>query len=258
MVGFVACLWTLFACPGVAAGQVRASRFGISDNSFLVEEAFNQEAGIFQNIFVVSRGRDGTWAGSFTQEWPLRGQRHQGSVTIPFSRDPSSGAMGDAMLNYRLQVWAGGDGRPAFAPRLSVILPTSIDRRGLGPGWQVNLPFSFEVGRISVHANAGMTWLEQNVGPAREWDRTPFAAGSLIIAARPMWHAMLELYTEWPRDALAARHQEYTIVPGVRGGWNLGDRQLVVGAGVSITRGATEDTGILMYLSFELPFVGRK
>jgi hypothetical protein len=47
-----------------------APRFGILDNSFLVEEAFNQEAGIFQNIFAFTRSQDGAWQGAFTQEWP--------------------------------------------------------------------------------------------------------------------------------------------------------------------------------------------
>ena len=39
-----------------------ASRpFEIADNSFLVEEAFNQPAGVFQNIFGLARS-GGTWA----------------------------------------------------------------------------------------------------------------------------------------------------------------------------------------------------
>ena len=48
-----------------------AEPFRITDNSFLVEEAFNQEAGIFQNIFNAAR-IDGAWASTFTQEWPVR------------------------------------------------------------------------------------------------------------------------------------------------------------------------------------------
>jgi hypothetical protein len=48
---------TITADPASAQGRV--SPFGIYDNSFLVEEAFNQEPGIFQNIFVMSRLRPG-------------------------------------------------------------------------------------------------------------------------------------------------------------------------------------------------------
>ena len=54
----------------------------IADNSFLIEEAYNQEAGVVQHIntFVRPDG-GGAWAYSFTQEWPLRGMRNQLSYT---------------------------------------------------------------------------------------------------------------------------------------------------------------------------------
>ena len=46
------------AAAGAVAPQTAASRSRSRDNSFLVEEAFNQEAGIFQNIFnAVRSGR---------------------------------------------------------------------------------------------------------------------------------------------------------------------------------------------------------
>jgi DtxR family Mn-dependent transcriptional regulator len=50
-----------------------APPFRILDNAFLVEEAFNQEAGIFQNIVGLDVGPDGEWETTFTQEWPLGG-----------------------------------------------------------------------------------------------------------------------------------------------------------------------------------------
>src|SRR4029077_9357086 len=55
--------------------------FAILDNSFLVEEAFNQEAHIFQNIFGAVR-QAGAWQMTFTQEWPAPSIRHQLSYTI--------------------------------------------------------------------------------------------------------------------------------------------------------------------------------
>ena len=48
------------AAPAPAAA-VERKPFEISDNSFLVEEAFNQERGIFQNIFGAAR-TGGQWA----------------------------------------------------------------------------------------------------------------------------------------------------------------------------------------------------
>src|SRR6476660_8917897 len=58
----------------------------IEDNSFLIEEAYNQEPGVVQHIFqsVYSSGpRQRGWAFAFTQEWPIGGQDHQFSYTVP-------------------------------------------------------------------------------------------------------------------------------------------------------------------------------
>ena len=59
----------------------------IVDNSFLIEEAYNQERGVVQHISTFSRAVGTTnWVYAFTQEWPVRGQRHQLSYTIPVDR----------------------------------------------------------------------------------------------------------------------------------------------------------------------------
>jgi hypothetical protein len=235
-------------CAKAAFAQtVPPPRFGIADNSFLVEEAFNQEAGIFQNIFVAMRSRTGQWDAAFTQEWPVGSQRHQLSFTLPFSAGAGSRATGDVLINYRLQVMTEEDGRPAFSPRLSAVLPSSASSETLG--WQVNLPFSKQAGRVYFHGNAGGTW-------QRESEFTPFVGGSAIVALRPMFHLMFETFME-STPAAAGRDTTTTIVPGFRTGWNAGDRQFVVGFGVPVTRGATRDHGILTYLSYELPFSRR-
>ncbi|HWH76104.1 MAG TPA: hypothetical protein VNT76_01990, partial [Candidatus Binatus sp.] len=46
----------------------------IEDNSFLIEEAYNQEAGVVQHIWnaiYTKSGRSHGWNFSFTQEWPV-------------------------------------------------------------------------------------------------------------------------------------------------------------------------------------------
>ena len=49
--------------------------------------------------------------------------------------------------------------------------------------------------------------------------------------------------------------ESVTVSPGVRGGWNLGEHQLVVGAAVPFTRVEGRSTAaILAYFSYELPF----
>src|SRR4249920_3324386 len=56
----------------------------IQDNSFLVEEAYNQERRVVQHISTFSRmWNSKDWSYSFTQEWPgLRNWRHQFSYTF--------------------------------------------------------------------------------------------------------------------------------------------------------------------------------
>ena len=62
-----------------AAAQSTTPQPGIQDNSFLVEEAYNQERGVVQHINTFSRlWNTKDWVYTFTQEWPMPGDaRHQ-------------------------------------------------------------------------------------------------------------------------------------------------------------------------------------
>src|SRR2546426_848940 len=104
--GAIALVAVLVSATVCAAQQPApdTSPFGITDNSFLVEESFNQEPRIFQNIFLFTRARHGGWNASFTQEWPVPGVRHQLSFTLPFQRVEGSASVGDLFLNYRYQL----------------------------------------------------------------------------------------------------------------------------------------------------------
>ena len=236
------------------------SRFGITDNSFLVEEAFNQDPGVVQNIFMVIRSTDRRWDGSFTQEWPLGGMRHQLSFTLPASMVLGDAAVGDVMLNYRYQVWTEHARLPAFAPRLSVILPSSSETRsrvGPDPGWQFNLPFSREFGRLYLHANAGATWikdrLDSETRPA-EWTNIPSVAASANWAVTSMFQLMLETYGQSASQLDASRQNTVIVSPGLRTGWNVGERQVVIGLAVPFTSGDLHDRGVIVYGSLEMPF----
>ncbi len=60
---------------------------GIQDNSFFIEEAYNQEPGVVQHIFNLAidfTNGSREIAPSFTQEWPVFSQTHQFSYTIPY------------------------------------------------------------------------------------------------------------------------------------------------------------------------------
>ena len=127
------CLIGLLAAATPLAAQGRAQPFLISDNSFLVEEAFNQEAGVFQNVLLVQRPSAAAWSVEFTQEWPLGGQRHQLSYTVPLevvqraSGDGFRTTRGTVALHYRYQLSTEESGGMATSPRLSVLIPRMPD-----------------------------------------------------------------------------------------------------------------------------------
>jgi hypothetical protein len=63
-------------------------------------------------------------------------------------------------------------------------------------------------------------------------------------------------FDELPTIAGTVRERAFTLSPGVRGGWNFGDRQLILGLAVPITWTSAEDTdtAAFLYFSYELPF----
>jgi DtxR family Mn-dependent transcriptional regulator len=245
-----------------------AEPFQITDNSFIVEEAFNQEAGVVQNIFQTVR-IGGHWPSTITQEWPAPSVTHQLSYTIIGGDGGSGFGLGDTLLNYRYQALTEGPGRPAFAPRASLVLPTgSVDRnRGNGSyGLQVNLPFSKQHRDLYWHWNAGFTWLPEakaaGTGDAHANLMSPFLAGSTIYRLRPMINLMLEhlvIFNQSFDGVETSRATLYTLSPGVRGGWNVGEGQIILGLAAPTTWGGGEtDTGLFLYFSYELPFKDTK
>ncbi len=247
---------------GVAVAQA-PEPFEIMDNSFLVEEAFNQEAGIFQNILTMTNARSG-WEIGFTQEWPVHSMRHQASFTLPFAGAGGQQRVGDLQLNYRYQLLTEAPGRPAFSPRLSVILPNG-DRGAVG--WQINLPLSKQVGDFYLHANGGATWFPHVEGlPAPSGGGsvelallTPHVSGSVIYRVRPMFNLLVEGVFESVESLVSTRDTgregTVTLSPGARGGWNFGEHQMILGVAVPLTwTGGTTETAVFGYLSYELPF----
>src|SRR5437868_14347808 len=139
----VICIWLLCAAKGwgqtieeapvaTSGGAVAKTEEApiIQDNSFLVEEAYNQEFGVVQHIQNFQRyWNSKDWIYTFTQEWPVdRSPRHQLSYTLAALHagdQPASGAgFGDVILNYRYQLLGNGEAKVAFAPRFSVLLST--------------------------------------------------------------------------------------------------------------------------------------
>ena len=224
---------------------------GIQDNSFFVEEAYNQEPGVVQHILNVpinftNGSREIT--PSFTQEWPVFSQTHQFSYTIPYA-------------------FTEDERTPAFAPRFSLVLPTGDPDKDLGVGsvgYETNLPFSKIVSdRWTLNFNAGMSVFPN----ARNHDLMNYNVGaSAIFAVSRDLNLMLETVAGWNEDidegvlspeATTNRSTTALISPGARYAFNLpNDAQLVVGLGLPI--GLTSDSpdwGLFFYCSFEHPFV---
>lgn len=250
----------------LSAGEPLAK--GIQDNSFLVEEAYNQEAGVVQHIFnlpVAFTGHEKEISPSFTQEWPVFSQLHQFSYTIPYTFVEDGGSangFADIRINYRFQAFMETERSPAFAPRFTLVTPAGDADKGFGHdrlGYEVNLPFSKIVGdRWSVHFNAGGSVFPD----VRGRDLLNYNLGaSVIYAVSKDFNLMLESVAGWEEDIDPARRIDRSnsvlISPGARYAFNLpNDLQVVVGAAVPI--GVTSDSpdwGLFFYLSFEHPFV---
>lgn len=237
----------------------------IRDNSFLIEEAYNQEPGVVQHILLFARDRSTQdWELGFTQEWPFLSQDHQLSYSVPLVSAAARSGIGDVALNYRYR-WLARP-RSESVIRLSALLPTGKAERGMGAGGagvELNLPVSVEIGRaLAAHWNAGGSVIPS----ARAEDGSRGSAKELFAGASVIWllHPQLNLLAEsvWARASTpgigGARVSEtsLTLVPAIRGAINLrSGAQIVPGAGLTLdARDGMRISGLLLYLSFEHGF----
>jgi hypothetical protein len=242
----------------------------IQDNSFLLEEAYNQESGVVQHISSFTHSSGGSWAYSFTQEWPLGGIRHQLSYTVPIQHtNPTGTGLGDIALNYRYQLAGNPEARTLIAPRLSLILPTGnerMDRGSGGLGFQGNLPVTHVLSpQWTTHWNAGATVTPsaRNALGAHA-TTTDFNLGASVIwLLRPSLNLLVE--TLWlseqsvEGEGQAAREERGFISPGIRVAFNFaGGLQIVPGVAytIAVAPERAEDA-VFLYLSFEHPFKGQ-
>jgi hypothetical protein len=268
----------LAAVAAIATGQAASTPEGkpshpphaIQDNSFLVEEAYNQEEGIVQHINLFQKNpRTGEWVAAFTQEYPFPGIRHQLSYTVPYQRiDAAAGTatgLGDLAINYRYQ-WIGNDEAAiAVAPRFTLFVPSGDERRGLGAGStgvQIAVPASTVLSPDWIaHWNVGAT-----VTPSARNERGQKAntfgyyfGGSLIWLGRS-FDVLVETVWSSAESVAAPRRVERTTIflvsPGIRWSYDYSSGlQIVPGIGVPIGLGSSRGQySILLYLSFEHPF----
>jgi hypothetical protein len=275
------CYWiitalVIYLSPGslVAAQKERPIDI-IEDNSFLIEEAYNQEPGVVQHVFsahYINDSRRRGWEFSFTQEWPVFSQNHQFSYTIPSYRLVENGdrqnGLGDVLLSYRYQLLEEEETKPALAPRFSLILPSGSRKRGTGHGvvgYELGLPLSKKVtGQFALHANFGLTYLPDARAPlgsgglSSEHSLISYNLGaSAVYAVLPRVHLMLEWLGDFEESIDDnGKHQRSfmpVLSPGLRAAIvDLPMLQIIAGAAapIGLTRKA-ENYGAFLYLSIE-------
>jgi len=262
-------LLILMALAPAALGAQAAvpAQAGIQDNSFLIEEAYNQEQGVVQHIstFRTHRGRS-DFNASFTQEWPLGGIAHQLSYDLPLIRTERESGVGDISINYRHQLLGSGQTRLAVAPRLSVTLPTGDWKRDRGNGAvgiETALPVSYLVSPLlTTHLNTSVAFIPnaRNSAGARANVSAFMLAHSFVVTANPNVQFLVETVYDRGQIVTGENSTDWTdnlvISPGVRAALNFASGlQIVPGIAIPIGVGPGRgDRGVFFYLSFEHPF----
>ncbi len=244
----------------------------IQDNSFLVEEAYNQEFGVVQHIQTFQRlWNSKDWAYTFTQEWPVDASpKHQLSYTLVSlhsgERPETSGGVGDLALNYRYQLLGSGEARLAFAPRVSVLLPTGDYRRARGAGStgiQTQLPVSLVLTKkLVAHWNAGATIVPhaRNNSGARATTFGYNLGQSFVWLVHPRFNFLFETVFYRNENVIAPRTTQWSstllLNPGIRWAYNCKNGlQIVPGVAVPFGAGPSSgEKGVFLYLSLEHPY----
>lgn len=249
------------------------------DNSFLLEEAFNQPMGVIQHIsnFTMDKFRNGNLVYSFTQEIPLTDLTHQISYSLYYNvRNPGNEKVraygfGDLYVSYRPYLLGENDWAMVI-PRFTVIIPTgkAIDGQGCG-GWggQFNLAVTKRLSRkVISHYNIGYTfiskadkYLSTTIGDSKlTYERNlqhQNIGASLIWYPKRKLNFLLEYVSSFVSDIeddgkISHGHQ-LTMNPGIRYCIDNGRMQIVPGISVPINfeGGQYLQSGLFLYLSFE-------
>jgi hypothetical protein len=235
----------------------------IEDNSFYIEEAYNQESGVVQHIpNSFHSSASGDIHATFTQEWPVGSELHQLSYTIPFSSMNSINGIGDVLINYRYQLIRSDDGL-AVSPRISVSIPTGNHAQGFGDGvigYQVNIPVSKRwTNEFVTHFNLGGTVLPGISDPAtgkRQSLDSYFGGGSVIYLATQNFNIMFEVVhtvtQSFHRAGGTVQFGETILAPGIRYAVDINDLQIVPGLAFPFfIASGNHHNGIFLYVSFE-------
>jgi hypothetical protein len=248
----LALIGALLLAPALHAQMVDEALRALQDNSFLVEEAYNQEKGILQHsgLFIRDTEHD-DWSLQLRTDVPIGSIMQQVSLVVPIEGNGDT-EVADVRLDYRYQLTGNRNSVWAVAPRLSLILPTGDEERGHGKtAIEFVLPVSKVINRWLVsHTNfGGRGDFEEDFLVAEL-----IAGQSFIFALNRNVHLMLEASLQEEEE-----HTEIFVSPGVRFGWSTTNGvQFVAGIGVPVGIGhSSGEETVLGYLSIAHPF-GRR
>ncbi|MEK6796754.1 MAG: transporter [Spirochaetota bacterium] len=237
----------------------------IEDNSFLMEEAYNQGPGVVQFVSTFQYNtRSRSWTYLLVNEYPLISQMHQLSYSLPVSQNAGVTSVGDILLNYRLQILDSDIA--AMAPRISVIFPTGSYVDGLGSGgWgiQFNWSASVKMGANWVsHWNLGVTATIQAKNALGQTGNpvTMNYGGSLIYKPLDFLNFLVEVVGTSGETVGATgsieRAETLFINPGIRFAITPNEKlQIVPGICVPLGVGPSlQEIAVLGYLSIEATF----
>lgn len=255
-------------CAGIilAFQGARASE-AVKDNSFFIEEAYNQEPGVVQFIQGYQYMDPAhEWTYSFTNEIPITDETHQFSYVIPVMRlhTPNEETqIGDVLLNYRYQLM--NTDLIAMAPRVSLVVPTGDYKKGFGngvAGLQFNQAVSITLNeKWTNHWNAGFTFTPD---AKNEADDTASLFGlnfgtSVVYNVTPKTNLLCEFVFNNSESVTGPDSKEssstYYVVPGIRTAFDVGqETEVVPGIGAILGLGPSaveHERGVFVYLSIE-------
>jgi hypothetical protein len=248
----------------------------IEDNSFLVDEAFNQEKGVMQFIsnFHWSNISLHCMTYAFRHEIPVNNY-HQISYTLqynfsqPFGKTNYSGP-GDISIGYTYLA-AGKDDWLMMVPQINFILPTGDPAKGLGNGGfggKLGLALTKRLSRAVVtHYNISCTmiykadyYMKTLQAESRKAERNiniKTFATSLIWYPTARFNLMFESVVNLLNDVQANGSSiqvwQVTSNPGLRFAFDLKKALMVTGVSFpfNFDNNSKDQTGFFMYLSLE-------
>lgn len=248
-------LLLLLTAPA-AAQQDAGEPPAIEVNGFFVEEAYNQEAGQLQQIGRSLVARGGAWAGEYTQEWPIRSERHQLELSAAVAHHQALAALG---AGYRFLV-IGDEGAPlALSPGVEVAWAREAAEDGeMENEWEVEalLPASIQLAHgLTASTNLGASFQlgEEDAEPG--WS----VGQGLVWRATPRLNLLVEAVWsrgESPLGEVESDEASLVVSPGLQYALVLRDGlQVVPGLAFPVGVGPSEgQRAVMFYLSLEHPF----